>query len=219
MKRMVAVLLAMVLCSWAPWAEEGSHGAKSEKRNTVKLFNGKNLEGWKPYLKDKNVNPRDIWSVKDGVIHCTGASPGYIRTREKYSDYRLTVQWRWPGSGGNSGVLLHIQDVDDVWPKSIECQLLSGNAADFWVIGGTDFKEHTNKDERRVPKMSDSTEKPLGEWNTYVIECRGDTIKSYVNGKLQNHASETTVTKGYIGLQSEGTPIEFRNVSLERLEK
>ena len=212
MNRMLSMLLVLAVAAGVAWADE------TKDDNTVVLFNGEDLDGWKQYLKDESVDPATIWSVSDGVIHCTGASPGYIRTTEKYADYRLTVEWRWPGSGGNSGVLLHVQDKDEVWPKSIESQLHSGDAADFWVIGGADFKEHTDKENRRVIKMHDSTEKPLGEWNTYTIECRGDSIKSYVNGTLQNVATEATVWEGYIGLQSEGTPIEFRNVKLEKLE-
>ncbi|NIA15590.1 MAG: DUF1080 domain-containing protein, partial [Nitrospiraceae bacterium] len=133
-------------------------------------------------------------------------------------NYRLTLEWRWPDGAGNSGVLLHIHEPDAVWPKAIEGQLQSGHAADFWVIGGTDFKEHTNKNDRRVIKRKRSNEKPLGEWNQYEIVCKGNTIRLYVNGLLQNSATETTVTKGYIGLQSEGTPIEFRNIILEPLD-
>ncbi|MBP8129059.1 MAG: DUF1080 domain-containing protein [Candidatus Hydrogenedentes bacterium] len=187
-------------------------------KEPVDLFNGKDFTGWKLFLPDPNADPAAVWSVQDGVIRCTGSPAGYMRTETKYANYRLRVQWRWPGAGGNNGVLLHIQDQDEVWPKSIEAQLMSGNAGDFWVIGGTEFKEHKGQIDRRVPKKETATEKPLGEWNEYMIECRGDRILVYVNGILQNVATECTVTDGYIGLQSEGTPIEFRMVRLEPLE-
>jgi hypothetical protein len=170
-------------------------------------------------LADEDADPMDTWSVKDGVVHCKGQPAGYMRTTEKYSDYRLSFHWRWAGEeGGNSGCLLHIQKPDKVWPKSIESQLMAGNAGDIFVIGGTTFKEHTDKDSRRVPKMAESNEKPAGEWNQMTVACQGDAITIQVNGQLQNKATEATVTEGFIGLQSEGVPIEFKNITLTPLE-
>ena len=112
-------------------------------------------------------------------------------------------------------MLLHLSGPDTVWPKSIEAQLHSGDAGDFWVIGGTDFKEHVDKSTRRVVKKAESSEKPIGEWNVYEITCRENTIHVVVNGVEQNAATEATVTSGKIGLQSEGTSIEFRNIYIE----
>ncbi len=184
---------------------------------TVSLFNGQDFSGWVRFIPDPNVDLDTVWQVKDGVIHCTGNPNGYIRTEKPYSNYRLEFEWRWVEKPGNSGVLLHITGEDKVWPKSIEAQLKSENAGDFWVIDGTDFKEHVNKEDRRVPKKEESNEKPIGEWNTMRIECRGNTIKVYVNDLLQNEATEASVSEGMIGLQSEGAPIEFRNITLTPL--
>jgi hypothetical protein len=195
-----------------------SAGAATDNSATP-LFNGKDFTGWKLFLPDENAKPEATWSAQDGVVRCTGEPAGYMRTEKAYENYRLRLEWRWVGEGGNSGVLLHCQDPDTVWPKAIESQLQSGHAGDYWVIGGADFKEHTDKDNRRVIKKEQSSEKPLGEWNQYEIVCQGNTIQSYVNGVLQNAATECTLTKGYIGLQSEGTPIEFRNITLELLGK
>jgi hypothetical protein len=206
--------LAVVLIAWCPAVR--CEDAVSDK---VELFNGKDFSGWKLFIPDEKVDPATVWSIKDEVVHCVGKPAGYMRTEQAYSDYRLTFEWRWPEGGGNSGLLMHIQDGDKVWPKSIEGQLQHEHAADFWVIDGTDFKEHTNPADRRVPKRMDSNEKPLGEWNRYEVICKGNTIRLYINGLLQNTATETTVTSGYIGLQSEGTPVEFRNIVLEPLPK
>jgi len=184
----------------------------------IMLFNGKNLDGWKPYLRGGQGDPKQTWSVRDGKIVCTGRPSGYIRTEADYADYRLHVEWRWPGKGGNSGVLVHMSGPDKVWPKSIECQLMSGSAGDFFVIGGTDFKEHKGQKGRRTPKAAKSSEKPLGQWNSYDIVCKGGSILPYVNGVLQNTATEATVRCGKICLQSEGRPIEFRNVYVEPLK-
>ncbi len=224
MRRIVTVLTGALLCVAVAMAQ--AEKKKDEAKETqvhpgaVQLFNGVNFDGWKLFIPDKDVDPKTVWEVRpQGILHCKGKPAGYIRTTKPYENYRLTFEWRWPEGGGNSGLLLHIQDKDEVWPKSIEGQLQSENAADFWVIGGADFKEHTNKDDRRVPKMYEHNEKPLGEWNQYEAVCDGDNIILTINGQTQNVATECTLTKGYIGLQSEGTPIEFRNIVLVPLEK
>ena len=185
--------------------------------DNVLLFNGKDLDGWKLFTPDPNADVSKIWFVQNGVLCCSGNPVGYIRTVEEFQDYRLEFEWRWPGAGGNSGVLLHISGKDEVWPRSIESQLQDRQAGDFWVIGGAEFKEHTDPSDRRVPKKVDSNEKPVGEWNVMEIVCKDKTITVKVNGLLQNVATETTVNRGTIGFQSEGTPVEFRNIVLERL--
>lgn len=201
----------------APAAAEADvqSGDTSESGPCV-LFNGKDFEGWKLFIPDETVDPTTVWTAKDGVVRCTGSPAGYMRTLKKFSNYKLTFEWRWPEKGGNSGCLLHISGEDKVWPKSIESQLHRGDAGDFWVIDGTEFNEHKpNKPgDRRVPKMAESNEKPLGEWNKKEVICSGNTIKIFVNGLLQNIATGATVNEGHIGLQSEGSPIEFRNILL-----
>jgi hypothetical protein len=182
------------------------------------LWNGKDFTGWKLFIPDDSVDVSTVWMVKDGVIHCTGIPNGYLRTEQDYKDYQLDLEWRWVAEPGNSGVLLHMSEPDEVWPKSIEGQLMSGNAGDIWLIGGTEVKEHVDKSTRRVAKREESSEKPAGEWNKYEIICAGNTIKLYVNGVLQNEASETSVQSGKICLQSEGKPIEFRNIFLQQVD-
>jgi hypothetical protein len=97
------------------------------------------------------------------------------------------------------------------------------NAGDFWLIGGTyiTVDGKTIKSTGRpthVPKKEDSSERPPGEWNTYEILCQGDTIRCYVNGVLQNEGTSASETSGKICLQSEGSPIEFRNIYIESLD-
>ena len=211
-----AVILALVLQT-AAYGEAGDAACAEDGK--IALFNGKDFSGWKLFIPDSQVDPKTVWSVRDGVIHCTGRPAGYMRTEKEYENYRLTFQWRWPNDGGNSGVLLHICGKDEVWPKSIEGQLQHEHAGDFWAIGGTDFEEHTSIASRRVPKMKPHNEKKPGQWNEYEVLCDGNTIKLTINGLLQNQATETTVAKGFIGLQSEGAPIEFRDIILEPLKK
>ena len=213
-KVIVLLVLFLALGTLSAWAGEGPVVPTGK----MPLWNGKDFTGWKLFLPDKEVDPKTVWSVKDGVIHCTGNPAGYMLTETDYADYKLHVEWRWPRRSGNSGVLLHVSGKDMVWPRSIEAQLMARNAGDFWLIGGTDCKEHTNPDDRRIPKKQKSSEKKRGEWNKYDIICKGDTIRVLVNDVLQNEATETTVQSGKIGLQSEGVPIEFRNIYIEPLK-
>ena len=69
-----------------------------------------------------------------------------------------------------------------------------------------------------VKKQKASSESAAGKWNAYDIVCQGGTIKLLVNGVLQNEATDATDTSGWICLQSEGSPIEFRNIYLEPLK-
>ena len=195
-------------------------GAEGEP---IKLFNGQDLGGWTAVLAEEGADPDDVWSVEDGVLTCTGTPVGYIRTVESYGDYTLTVQWRFPegSTGGNSGVLVHTSDPGaiGIWPTSIEVQLFKDNAGDFWTIG-TDLDvpdEESRKMGRRHLNLTDGSEKPIGEWNTMEIVCKGDTIRVTVNGDLVNEADHCTATSGAICLQSEGAPIEFREVVLTPL--
>lgn len=206
-----ATLVAVVLVCSSATAEE------------IALFNGKDFTGWTYYLSDESVKMEDVWSVKDGVIICKGKPSGYLRTEKDYSNYVLTLEWRWPEGTekGNSGVLVHSSTPKalGVWPKSIEAQLALGNAGDIWVIGTT--IEVPNADTRvmgrRHLNLTDNSEKPVGQWNTYEITAKGDELILKVNGDLVNHATKCSVTSGAICLQSEGAEIHFRNIKLRPL--
>jgi hypothetical protein len=181
------------------------------------LFNGKDLNNWVFYLKDQTVDPATVFTVKDAAIHITGNPFGYMRTKDQYSNYTLHLEWRWPVEATNSGVFIHTQKPDTIWPKCIQCQLQAGNAGDFICVSGADMNEHTDKSNMIIAKKTESNEKPVGEWNTMEVTCKGNTIEVYVNGTLQNSATGITVTKGSICLQSEGKDIEFRNIFLTKI--
>jgi hypothetical protein len=188
----------------------------------IDLFNGRNLSGWTYRLEKPDVKPESVWSVKDGVLHCTGQPAGYLLTKATdFENYILTVQWRWPEKGGNNGVLVHVTKPGalGVWPQSFEVQLANGTAGELWVIGTTLEISHprTHIEDRRHKNLIVGSEKPLGEWNTLEITCRGDAIAVRVNGYLVNRATKLSQQRGAIALQSEGTPIEFREIRLRKL--
>ena len=192
---------------------------KNPKSENILLFNGKDLSNWLFQLKDPSIDPSRVFTVQNGVIHISGNPFGYMRTKKIYSDYRLHVEWRWPSEATNSGVFVHGQQPDTIWLKCVECQLKAGSAGDFVCMNGADMNERTDKSKISVKKMTDSSEKPTGEWNTMEVECKANTIEVFVNGVLQNKGTNVNVTKGHICLQSEGKDIEFRNVFLNKLKK
>lgn len=186
------------------------------------LFNGKNLDGWTFDVIDPEVKPDQVWSVADGLLVCQGRPPGVIRTEKDFSNYELTVEWRWaPGKKpGNCGVLVHASKPRErfIWPKSLEVQLASDNAGDFWMIGEKVTVPNATPQDRRWLKRQESVEKTPGEWNRMKIRCKGDTITVWVNGVLMNEGTGLTATKGAICLQSEGAEIHFRKVEITPLE-
>jgi hypothetical protein len=216
MRILIAAMLPALIV--APvWAQPGE---------TISLFNGESLAGWDYHLGQPNVAMADVWQVDGGILKCQGRPAGYIHTLEQYENYKLVVEWRWPGRGGNNGVLVHCTDKGalGVWPKSLEVQLAADNAGDFWVIGTTielpadDGDPRQRIKGRRHINLTDGTERPLGTWNTMEIECLGDMVTVKVNDVVVNRAIKVSQTKGHIALQSEGTPIEFRKVELTPLE-
>jgi hypothetical protein len=213
---LAALLAALVLA--APVAAEDKEGG------AIKLFNGKDLSGWKIFVEPKSkVKPESVWSVKDGIIICKGQPLGYLITEKDFSNYILKVQWRWtPDSDNNkrnSGVFVHVSGPDKIWPKGVEAQLYRDHAGDFWLVDG--FKLTVDK-ERQDPKSAghylrmkkSGVEKPIGEWNQYEITCKGNTIKLVVNDVFQNEGAHAESDKGKILLQSEGAEIHFRNIEL-----
>ena len=179
------------------------------------LFNGKDFSGWTFFMRT-NADPKQTWSVEGGLIKCTGKPTGYLRTVANYCEYKVTVEWRFTAPG-NTGVTVHMQEPDRIWPATIECQGQHDNQGDFWMQGGATCKDHTTTETRRVPKREPSNEKPVGEWNTFAVECSGNTVRIYVNDKLMNEATECSLSSGHIGLQSEGGALEIRKVFVEPL--
>jgi hypothetical protein len=188
------------------------------------LFNGKDLTGLETVVPDaakKGIKPESVWSVSDGVLVCSGDPPGYIRTKDKYTNFILRFQWRFSPvtkKAGNSGVLFRMTGEDKVWPKSLEAQLMSGNAGDFYGIDGFKYTGDPARMTGRHTKKTHGAERPVGEWNEYeIIVNKGDVVL-YVNGEELNRATGVEEVPGFICLQSEGAEIHFRDVRLVPLD-
>lgn len=188
------------------------------------LFNGKNLEGWTIFVEDLSMDPKDFFYVNEGMIETPGLPLGYLRTKKEYSDYHLHVEWRYPEEPTNSGVFVHVNGPDLLWPDHFQAQLKHEDAGDFIVHGvgqsatiNDTVYTSTSDDRPLLPKLHPSNENSAGEWNSYDITCKGNTIEVRVNGLLQNTAFNCNLSSGAIGLQAEGSKIQFRNLWIEPL--
>lgn len=207
-------------------------GAANVNAQTRSLFNFKDLSGWHidvPAMdKDKNVSSPFL--VRNGVVVSLANPQGHIITDASYENYRLEVQYRFPAKPGNCGVLVFASTprvLYGMFPKSIEVQLQNQDAGDFWCIGEDitvpDMEKRrgpksewgaVDGKKRRILNLTDGSEKPLGEWNTMIVEVLGNAIKVWVNGDLVNYGTHATASKGQIALQAEGSEVEFRKVDL-----
>lgn len=185
--------------------------------NKIELFDGKSFSGWTFVSKGTNAPAASIWSVTNGVIACQGKPNGYARTLQTYRDYKLHAEWRFPAGPGNSGVFLHVNPPDKVWPLCLEAQLASGSAGEVRLNGGSLVGNLPKLGAKSFPRRQPSSEKPVGEWNSCDIVCRSNTVTVHVNGVLQNEITGASVSSGAIGLQAEGKPVEFRNLAIEPL--
>jgi len=199
---------------------------------TVSLFNGKDLTGWHADVPAMDLNRDTVnpFTVRDSLLVSLGTPGGHLITDSVYSNYRLTAEYRFAGTPGNCGVLVHASTpraLYKMFPQSLEVQMMHENAGDFWCIveditvpdmenrrGPKESWGITEGKNRRIPNLTDGSEKPVGEWNRMVVECVADTIKVWVNDVLVNFGYDCTASKGQIAVQAEGSEVEFRKLEL-----
>ncbi len=180
----------------------------------IELFNGRDLTGWVSHLRDGAEASR-VWSVQDGTLRCVGEPWGYLRTEKKWKDYRLTVEWRFI-KAGNTGVFVHVNGEDAIWPCLFEAQGKHGDQGSVVFLGGSKAAEKPAKGLVRK-RTADDAEKPVGEWNIYEVVCKGDTVTIILNGREMNRISGCEPSSGAVALQSEGGSWEVRKVVIEPL--
>lgn len=212
MKKSLLSLAAALLCA----ACLVSCGEKK-----TALFNGKNLDGWHFVLApDSTVPAAEVFGVKDGVITISGQPFGFMITDNTYSDYAFHAEWRWIGEPTNSGLFFHAKDETNLWPYCTEVNLKAGTAGDMISSGGSAFEELKEQGGRfKTSPVKESVEKPAGEWNVADVVVDGGHITATINGVLKNEAHMIDRTEGHIAIQSEGGPLELRNVYITPLKK
>ena len=186
------------------------------------LFNGRDLSGW----VNINCGP-DTFTVTNGMIHCTGVPTGILRTDRMYQNFILEAEWRHLKPKGNSGIYVWADPVPAVgqpFVRAVEVQVLDGLEGDWYTSDGDLFPIHgatmVPENGRRGGDRAFPTEKrmkPSPEWNHYRVECIDGDISLAVNGKVVTRGHRASPRKGYIGLESEGSPAEFRNLRVREL--
>jgi len=227
MKNKTTMLLcvAVTIAFGAVWA-----GA-AELPQFRKLFNGKDLSGW------VNVNTaKDTWSVRDGLLVCTGHPIGVMRTEKQYENFILHIEWRHMEPGGNSGVFgwstgtvpegkrlpkgLEVQMLELDWPKLHKrpdgsLPPVAYVHGELFGAGGLTATPDNPRGNRS--KSLENRCKGKGQWNVYDVVFVDGTVKLSVNGKFVNGLSKASVKKGYLCLESEGAEIHFRNIWIMEL--
>lgn len=205
----------------------------------LQLFNGKDFTGWNAFARPATDNPKPdpwkTWIVERGVIRCSGKPNGFLATIRDYENYTLQLKWKFPSDAltrvkrPNSGILIHVNGPDKVWPLSYEMQLAHGDVGDLWLQDDIDKKfptldveksRHDPKQPRRfirIGGIEKNYEKQLGEWNQSEITCRGGTITVRINGVLANETKDGSLKKGRIGFQAEGIDFELKDIELRKL--
>lgn len=201
--------------------------------------------GWKALTGEDfaNVNcEADTWNWEEGFAHCTGQPVGVTRTKKQYTNFELVVEWRHLRSGGNSGVFVWVPEKSlkalgpGKLPHGIEVQVLdhgyaesyqkrTGKVADWFTTNGdvfavgdsqmTPFPPLSPNGNRSFPSKNMS--KGVGQWNHYYIRAINGEVRLWVNGEEVSGGTACKPSSGYLCLESEGSPIDFRNLRIREL--
>ena len=243
MKRIITMTLFLMLClSFA-----GMQLAQAEDPPALpKAFIDGIGDGWVELGENDfaNVNcSEDTWSWKDDLLTCTGKPVGVMRTKKVYTNFELVVQWCHLKSAGNSGcfVWAPIEALTDIKPDTlpkygIEVQMLdhgyatryekkNGKKSDWFSTNGDIFAVGNSK-LKPFPPLSASgarsfpsknLSKGFGQWNHYYVRCINGEVRLWVNGEEVSGGNGADPCKGHVCLESEGSPIEFKNIRIREL--
>lgn len=224
MPKFVSIFLILLIFSLNA---EDKNPLKVSPYKWVDLFNGKDLTGW----VDVNTG-KDTWKVVNGEIVCTGLPIGVMRSEKMYENFIMEIEWKHMKKKGNSGVFIWCDAVPgkNRLPAGMEVQMLEldwinrpdGKKAHSGYISGELFGAGGLKAIPDNPRGSRSMSKEfrckgVGEWNHYTIVAVDGTVKLSINGKFVNSIRNSSIKKGYLCLESEGSEIRFRNIRIMEL--
>lgn len=214
MKSTATVLVLLILTS-------GSNAAPPE--GFTSLFNGKDLSGWKATGKE------DAWAAEDGMIVCKKGGGGYLLTDKEYGDFEFRCQFRWAKEGGNSGVGLRTPEKGDPAYAGMEIQLIDDENWEKVRKGKLADYQHTGSIYDVQPAKARAN-KPIGEWNSVRIVCKGRKVNVWINGEETANANLDDFEakfakhpglkrdKGHIGFQSYNDRVEFKDIVIQELK-
>lgn len=202
--------------------------------------------GWRALGQEDFANVNcypETWTWKNDLLSCTGQPIGVMRTQQLFSNFELVVEWRHLRPAGNSGVFVWVAEeaLKDLKPNAlpqggIEVQMLdhgfteqyekrSGKKGDWFSTNGDIFAVGKSKlkpfpptspnGSRSFPRKQLS--KGAGEWNHYYVRAINGDVRLWVNGEEVSGGSDAEPRAGYLCLESEGSPIEFRNLRIRQL--
>ena len=194
-----------------------AHGAEE---SWSPLWNGKDFEGFAFHMGKGGTDNDGTFSVKDGVIVCTGKPSGYMYTKKPYSRYTLEYEWAFrrpeglkdeAGFRSNSGCLVHIGEENalGIWPRSVEVQGAHNQAGLILPIPRNLRCKVTDDKAARARSL-----KPVGQWQTTTIDVDGGNMTISLNGQVVSTVRDCELTEGPIGFQSEGAEIHLRNIRI-----
>ncbi len=223
--RRILLLLFVVLIRSAM----AQSSAAGEADGFKSIFNGVDLDGW----VNVNCSP-NTFVVKNGELMCSGKPTGILRTESIYRNFVFEMEWMHEAPQGNSGLFIWSDPLPargQPFTRSVEVQVMltddvkdeKGNLlytgqGDIFSIHGASMqpdRPHPMGWERCLP--AERRTKPAGEWNAYRVTANNGVLKLEVNGKEVSGASAIVPREGFICLESEGTPIRFRNIRLKAL--
>jgi flagellar biosynthesis GTPase FlhF len=227
--------------------EKPNDAAKAKAKTAPRkaFINGEG-PGWKPLsLADfENVNcDKNTWQEKDGTIYCTGKPVGVTRSKKTYENFELVAEWRHMKPAGNSGIFLWAPDASFTGLKpgqlprgGIEVQVLdleyetryekkNGKKSDWFTSHGDVFPVGTSKMKPFAPVSKNgrrsfpSKRLTLGveKWNHYYVRAINGEVRLWVNGEEVSGGSNCQPAAGFMALESEGSPVEFRNLRIREL--
>jgi hypothetical protein len=194
-----------------PWTPDNSILTEQERaEGWIALFDGKTLNGWTMTGTNKNG-----WKVKEGVIEWAEDKGGLLRSRDRYENFILKLDWKID-AGGNSGVMLRAPRTGRASRIGMETQI----EGDF---GEPPTNDSTGAIYVQVPPLA-AAQKPNGEWNTYEITLNGPTLQVVLNGTIVQALNLDSLPemalrlkRGFIALQDHHNHVCFRNVKLKKL--
>ncbi len=203
--------------------------------------------GWKALGEGdfSRVNlDEETFTWEGDLLKCTGEPLGVMRTKKIYTNFELVIEWRHLTLGGNSGVFVwtteeSIEKLSSAskpgLPSGIEVQVLdlgfaeiyeknSGKKSDWFTSHGDVFPVGVKM--KPFPPLSPdgvrsfpskNLVKPVQEWNHYYVRAINGEVRLWVNGEEVSGGNACDPATGYLALESEGAPIEFKNIRLREL--
>jgi hypothetical protein len=202
--------------------------------------------GWRSLGEADFINVNcapDTWTWKDGFAHCTGRPVGVTRTRKPVVNFELVAEWRHLKSAGNSGIFvwaseqalsglkpdalphggIEVQVLDHGYAKRYERE--TGKKPDWFTTHGDVFPVGTSRMKPFPPTSKDGSRsfprkqlsRGVGEWNHYYVRAINGEVRLWVNGEEVSGGSGCEPRAGFLCLESEGSPVEFRNLRIREL--